>query len=89
MFLLKTKVLFFLTINMASLGCLSYQLGLVKTLINNLCHASQLCVCVHASRYTNKLGLVQKVEYKDCATHYLVAAWGHKMVVTCLVSFLI
>ena len=92
--LLKPKALSFLTLKVASLGCLSPQLGFVKTLIKSSCHTSQLCVCVCVCVYVmladiHWLENVEKAGYKDHATQDLVVAWGSKMVVTCPVSTLI
>ena len=68
----QTKALTFLTLKVASLGCLSPQLGFDKTLIKSSCHASQLCVCVLADIQWPEN--VEKAKCKDHATHDLVVA---------------
>ena len=73
MLFLKPKALSFLTLKVASLGCLSPQLGFVKTLIKSSCHASQLCVCVVLADIHWPEN-VKKAECKDHATHDLVVA---------------
>ena len=43
-------------------------LGFVQSLSEAFCHASQLCVCVHAGR----LAMISVIaKYRDCATHDL------------------
>ena len=73
MLFLKPKALSFLTLKVASLGCLSPQLGFVNPYQKLLPRITAMCVCVVLADIHWPEN-VKKAECKDHATHDLVVA---------------